>query len=273
MTNNGISRRGLFRSIAVGTVAAAAISSNLRSLRAQAAPKTFVLVHGAWCGSWTWRRVADQLEAKGHKVFVPTLTGLGERSHLLRKDVDLDTHIADVANLIKWESLSNVCLVLHSYAGFVGAGALETIGGSVASAVWVDAQMPSDGQRMIDLTAEGFRKQLEAAHEKGEIGFGATGAKIATIFVNERDEPFVRSKLTPQPIATYLQPVKLTGAREKLTKKTYIRTPKFPQPALDKAFADCRADKSWSTFELPETGHMAMIDVPERLTELLLQSA
>jgi len=83
---------------------------------------------GSFCGGWIWRRVTDRLVQGGHKVFAPSLTGLGERSHLLSKDVNLDTHIADVVNLIKWESLENVCLVAWSYAGFVGACALESIG-------------------------------------------------------------------------------------------------------------------------------------------------
>src|SRR5437660_2340487 len=118
-------RRVLRGAVAAGgLVAGAACGDMFGAARAQSGRKTFVLVHGAFCGSWIWRRVADQLEQGGHKVFVPALTGLGERSHLLRKDVDLDTHIADVVNLIKWESLENVCLVAWSYAGFVGSGAL-----------------------------------------------------------------------------------------------------------------------------------------------------
>ena len=126
--------------------------------RAQSARKTFVLVHGAFAGGWIWRRVTDRLEQGGHKVFAPTLTGLGERSHLLSKDVDLDTHIADVVNLIKWESLENVCLVVWSYAGFVGSGALESIGDRVSSVVWLDAYIPADGQRVADFAAERFAK-------------------------------------------------------------------------------------------------------------------
>lgn len=108
MTKLKISRRRMLRGAAAArALAAVETSIDVGAARAQSARKTFVLVHGTFCGSWTWRRVADQLEQKGHKVFVPTLTGLGERSHLLRKDVDLDTHIADVVNLIKWESLES----------------------------------------------------------------------------------------------------------------------------------------------------------------------
>ncbi len=70
------------------------------------ARKTFVLIHGAWHGGWCWRRVADILEQHGHKVYAPSLTGNGDRSHLLSKDVILDTHIADIVNLVKWEDLN-----------------------------------------------------------------------------------------------------------------------------------------------------------------------
>lgn len=144
MTKFQVTRRSMLGTAAVaGSLVAATGSDGMfGAARAQAARKTFVLVHGAFCGSWIWRRVADQLEQSGHKVFVPTLTGLGERSHLLRKDVDLDTHIADVANMIKWESLENVCLVAWSYAGFVGSGALESVGSRVSSIVWLDGTSP-----------------------------------------------------------------------------------------------------------------------------------
>jgi len=238
--------------------------------RAQPARKTFVLVHGAFCGGWIWRRVADRLEQDGHKVFVPTLTGLGERSHLLRKDIDLDTHIADVVNLMKWESLENVCLVAWSYAGFVGSGALESIGNRVSSIVWLDAFVPANGQKVVDLTA--FGTAAQAAVDKGEIVLG-TPAKLPVIFVGERDQVFAESKVTPQPIGTFFQPIKLSDALDKVAKKSYIRLPKFPAPSYDKALADCKANKAWATFELPDVGHMAMLDAPDRVSELIVQAS
>ena len=81
-------------------------------------PHTFVLVHGAWHGGWCWRRVSDLLERQGHKVFTPTLTGLGERSHLLRAGINVSTHVTDVVNVLKWEGLSDVVLCGHSYGGW-----------------------------------------------------------------------------------------------------------------------------------------------------------
>jgi pimeloyl-ACP methyl ester carboxylesterase len=268
MTEFQITRRMLGSAAAGGLVTAAAIGA----ARAQSARKTFVFVSGAFCGGWIWRRVTDRLEQGGHKVFAPSLTGLCDRSHLLSKDVNLDTHIADIANLIKWESLENVCLVAWSYAGFVGAGALESIGNRVSSIVWLDAFLPTDGQKVSDFSAEALRNTLRTAVDKGSAGFGPP-PKFGPAAVGERDQSFAQSKATAHPVGTYLQPIKLSGALEKVAKKTYIRLPKFPQPAFDKALADCKGNKSWATFELPDIGHMATLDAPDRVSELILQGA
>src|ERR1700720_5033431 len=109
-----VPRRAL---IAAPTVGAGAAALGGAPAAAQAG-KTFVLVHGAWHGGWCWRRVADLLEKKGHKVFTPTLTGLGERSHLIDAKINLATHVTDIVNVIKWEGLREIVLVGHSYGGF-----------------------------------------------------------------------------------------------------------------------------------------------------------
>ena len=83
------------------------------------AKPVFVLVHGAWHGGWCWKKVKALLNKRGYDVYTPTLTGLGERSHLLKADINLDTHIQDVVNVIEYEDLNNVVLVGHSYAGMV----------------------------------------------------------------------------------------------------------------------------------------------------------
>src|SRR5262245_41142144 len=110
--------------------------------------RTFVLVHGAWHGAWCWRRVADLLTRDGHRVFAPTLTGLGERSHLADAGIDLSTHVSDVVNVLKWERLSDVALVGHSYGGFVISGVAERMQGAIASMVFVDAFVPENGDTM-----------------------------------------------------------------------------------------------------------------------------
>jgi pimeloyl-ACP methyl ester carboxylesterase len=107
--------------------------------------------HGAWHGAWCWRRVARRLTARGHEVFTPTITGLAERSHLLRGDIDLDTQLLDVVNVMKWQGLKDVVLVGHSYGGMVVSGVAEKMEKAIASFVMLDAFFPEDGQSLIDV--------------------------------------------------------------------------------------------------------------------------
>jgi hypothetical protein len=194
---------------------------------------------------------------------------LGERSHLLSKDINLDTHITDLVNVMQWEDLDNICLVAHSNGGVPASGAIEQIGNRVCSIVWVDAYTPEDGQRQADAT--NFRQALLDSAAKGELSIPSP--KLQSVGVNEKDLPWVQSKLTPQPLGPYLQPIKLSGARNKVAKKTYVRLPRYPNPALDRAFAECTADASWRTFENNTSGHFVMLDAPEWLADILLQAS
>src|SRR5215217_8146582 len=200
-----ITRRGV-----LAGAGAAALGSESAVAQTSAA-KTFVLVHGAWHGGWCWRRVADLLERQGHKVFTPTLTGVGERSHLMSKDINLDTHITDIGNVFKWEDLRDVSLVVHSYGGWPGSGALEQIGERVSSIVWLDAFKPENGQRGFDSASEFSRKALLAAVERGEPS--RPPPKAEAFHVNEKDRAWIDSKLTPQPNGVALQPILPARAR------------------------------------------------------------
>jgi hypothetical protein len=231
--------------------------------------KIFVLVHGFYHGGWCWRRVADLLEAHGQKVYAPSLTGNGDRSHLLSTDINLDTQIADIANLVTWEDLNDVCLVAHSFAGWPASGALEHIHDRVGSIVWLDAFRPEDGQKATDYLSEFARKALEGAVARGEPGHKPPPAK--TFSLSEKDYAWIDSKLTQQPNGPAMQAIKLTGKREAIAKKTYIRVPKFPHAAFDKALAGCKADHGWQTFVNDTTGHDVMIDQPAWLADLLLK--
>jgi pimeloyl-ACP methyl ester carboxylesterase len=214
--------------------------------------------------------VCDLLENQGHKVFAPTMTGLGERSHLMSKDVVLDTHIADIVNVIKWEDLTGICLVAHSYGGWPVSGALEQVLDRVASAIYLDAFVPEDAQRGLDVASDFSRKGIMEAIAKGEAS--RPPPKAETFHVNEKDRAWVDSKLTAQPVGVALAPIKLTGAREKVAKKTYIRAPVYPQPAFDTYYAAKKADASWRTYEV-DGGHDVMVDRPERLVEILLEAS
>jgi pimeloyl-ACP methyl ester carboxylesterase len=265
MTDHAITRRMAFGTAALGVAAIGATPAFAQAT----ARETFVLVHGAWHGGWCWRRVADILETHGHKVYAQSLTGNGDRAHLLSKDVVLDTHIADIVNLVTWEDLHDICLVAHSYGGWPSSGALERIHDRVAAIVWLDAFKPEDGQKGTDFASEFSRKALVEAVAKGEPGRKGPPAK--TFSVSEKDYAWIDSKLTPQPNGVATQPIRLTGKRETIAKKTYIRAVKYPQAAFDKALAECKADKTWQTFVNETSGHDVMIDQPEWLADILLK--
>ena len=232
--------------------------------------KTFVLVHGAWHGGWCWRRVSDLLERQGHKVFTPTLTGLGERSHLLRAGVNVSTHVTDVVNVLKWEGLSNVVLCGHSYGGMVISGVAEQMGSAIASIVFLDAFVPENGEAVASLTGPAVQDALRAAQQKGELGIAPRPAEA--FGVNERDRAWVDSKCVPQPIGTFTEAMAITGARERIGNKAYIRAASYANPGFDKALARLKADKSWRTYDVP-CGHDVMVDMPERLAEILVEVA
>jgi pimeloyl-ACP methyl ester carboxylesterase len=265
MPDISITRRTAFGAAAVG----AAAFGGTGTMAQANTRKTFVLIHGAWHGGWCWRRVADILESDGHKVYAPSLTGGGDRSHLLSKDINLDTHIADIVNLVTWEDLKDICLVPHSYGGWPSSGALEHIHDRVASIVWVDSFKPENGQKGTDYASDFSRKALEEAVAKGEPGRKGPSAK--TFSLSEKDYAWIDSKLTLQPNGVATQPIALTGKRETIAKKTYIRAPKYPQAAFDKALAECKADSTWQTFVNETTGHDVMIDQPEWLADVLLK--
>jgi pimeloyl-ACP methyl ester carboxylesterase len=237
---------------------------------AQIGRKTFVLVHGSSAGGWCYRRVADLLEKAGHKVYAPTLTGLGERSHLMSGLITLDTHITDVVNVIRWENLQDFVLVGHSYGGWVISGVAEQVEGKIASIVFLDAFMPENGQRVLDTNSPRSRAEIEQAMKKAEVSRPAPPA--STWKVNEKDQAWVNEKFTAQPIGVAFTPLRLTGARDRVPKKTYVRAKGYDNPNFESYYAKVKSDPSWHTYEMP-CGHEVMIDMPERTAEILLEVA
>jgi pimeloyl-ACP methyl ester carboxylesterase len=265
-----LNRRCVLRgAVAAGGLAAgmsAATGTFIAEARAQSARKTFVTVSGAYCGAWCWSRISDRLEKQGHKVCSITLTGLADRSHLLSKDVNLDTHIKDIVNFVEWEDLTDICLVAHSYGGYPASGALEHIGSRVSSVVLVDAFKPADGQSLAP-----NRAALKV--DDGAISLPPPKALPPNAWHDPKDAAWFLSKMTPHPIGTFLQPVKLSGAREKVAKKTFIRLPMFKLASLDQAFEECKVDKSWTALENTTSGHAVMVNEPDWLTGVLLKAA
>jgi len=231
----------------------------------------FVLVHGAWQGSWVWEKVADQLRAAGHRVYTPSLTGLGERAHLANPEIDLETHIADVIGAIEHHELDRFVLCGHSYGGMVVGSVADRLAPRIRSLVYLDAFIPSPGKSLFDLQpperAQGMR---EDAQKNGD------GWRVKRLSANyfrvsrPADVARLDRRAVDQPIATMGQKARLTGAWETIPHLVYIRAGGHPAFA---AFGDrVRADAKWEYFEVP-CGHNVMLDMPEALTGLLLHCA
>lgn len=230
----------------------------------------FVLVHGAWHGGWCWRRVAPLLRSAGHEVFTPTLTGLGERAHLYRPDINLDTHIQDVVMLLEMEDLRDVVLVGHSYAGMVITGAADRAPARIRRLVYLDAFLPENGKAVVDyLSPERAAHQREQGEKTGKL----SPMPLAALGVTKpEDVAWVSRHLVEHPYRTMAQPLALANeAATQPLKKAYVNC--FSATGtFDQFVAKVRSDSSWQFFEL-KTGHDAMVIDPEATAKILLQLA
>ena len=227
----------------------------------------YVLVHGAWGGSWMWKGIRRALQSRGHEVFTPTLSGVGERSHLLSRQVDLETHIADVVNLILWEELSDVVLCGHSYGGCVITGVADRVPDRIGALIYVDAFVPDSGQSLHDtLPAEQRDAQVRGALETGD-GWKVPPIPAEVFNVNATDRAWVDKQRTPQSLATFQQALQLTGAIEKIENVTYILATGWDHSPFHQFYEKAKA-KGWKTLAMA-CGHDVLLDRPEELLEVL----
>jgi pimeloyl-ACP methyl ester carboxylesterase len=231
---------------------------------------TFVLVHGAWHGSWCWKRVRRALQAKGHDVFTPTLTGVGERSHLLSRQVNLETHILDVENLMRWEELSDVVLCGHSYGGCVIGGVADRLPDRIRALVYLDAFILEAGEHLAQHVPEAQYKQLlEGVNAVGE-GWKAPPIPAEVFNVNPGDREWVNRQCTMQPLETFQQRINLSGGLHRVKNVAFILATGFVEGSPFPPFYEKARAKGWKTLTV-RCGHDVMLDLPEELTRLLLE--
>jgi pimeloyl-ACP methyl ester carboxylesterase len=228
---------------------------------------TFVLVHGAWGGSYAFREVRRRLFAAGDEAFTPSLTGIGERSHLTGPHIGLDTHVTDVVNTVLYEDLDDFVLLGFSYGGMVVTGCLDHIGDRVRHLVYLDAFVPADGQNVPDITG---RPLPEADLDPGS-------SWLLPAIPRQLDTPeqtaWADRRRSLQPIGTFRQPVRLSRPVDEWPfPRTYIKATADPTEGADSPFwrfaHHARQSAGWSYHEIA-TNHLIPLSRPAELVGIL----
>ena len=228
---------------------------------------TFVLVHGAFQGGWVWRPVASLLEKKNHQVYTPTLTGAGERVHLLDRDIDLNTYIHDVTNVIYFESLSDVILVGHSYAGMIITAVADKLKSKISRLIYLDAVVPEAGKSFLELTDFKFKLLLE----QHVTGWQVRPWPLQVFGIRcEEDKRWFSSKLVQFPFKAF-DSMFVQNEENVSVLKTYIHCTEHENAFIKRIAAQCKHD-GWDYYEM-QTGHSPMVTMPAGLADMLTQIA
>jgi pimeloyl-ACP methyl ester carboxylesterase len=228
---------------------------------------TFVLVHGAWHGGWCWQPVAARLEAKGHTVYRPTLTGLGDRAHLLSRDVGLATHIQDIVSMLRFEDLHDAVLVGHSYAGMVITGVAAETPERIARLVYYDAFLPDDGDSALDLLPPHIAEHFVAQAQAEGGGWLMPRRPLEKLGVRDPEAgAWLSRRFVDHPLATYAEKLRLPSGAPQVP-SDYISCTRWAQvfaPQAEKARL-----LGWPVQEI-EADHEALATAPDLLADALL---
>lgn len=228
----------------------------------------FVLVHGAWHGGWCWTPLKQKLSALGHEVYAPTLTGLGERAHLLSADITADTHVMDIVNTLRWRDLRDVILVGHSYGGLIITGVADRCADRIRASVYFDAFVPEQSEQAIFQNANpermtAFQRQIDA----GAIGLDPDGVSIT--WAEDPDlRAYILSKCTPHPKGTFAKGVTLSGRQNEVPHKHYIIAAKNAQSPFQREYQRLKTRADWTHDKL-NTWHDGMLEAPAQMAQML----
>ncbi|MFH6784173.1 MULTISPECIES: alpha/beta hydrolase [Methylobacterium] len=251
----------------VSALGAAALVTG--AAQAQGAPKTYVLVHGAYGGGWIWRDVAASLRGQGHRVFTPTQTGLGERSHLLSRQITVDTHIDDVASVLAFEDLRDVILVGHSYGGMAVTGVADRMTDRIRRLVYLDALIPENGDTAFTILPAGMADaRRKVALEQGAgVALPVPGPEGFPIPAGPAKDWFMQ-RLRPHPIGTYESPVRLTRPAGAGLPVTYVAYTAPALASIEPSRQRAKAKAGWEYRELA-VPHDVEVPNPEKVVEVL----
>jgi pimeloyl-ACP methyl ester carboxylesterase len=230
---------------------------------------TFVLIHGGIQGGWVWKRVIALLRAAGHEVYAPTLTGCGERAHLLTRDIGLETHVQDVVNVLEYEDLHDVILVGHSYGATVVTVVADRVRDRIAHLVIVDGYQPLPGKSMMDSWDDdpGAAEELDKYVQETGDGWLVVPMHPREFGITDEDDIRWLEKMdTPHPYKSFQDPANYDSARVNSIPQTVIictadQPPPFEPPAWTKG----------KRFRTVASRHAVNVIAPKELTALLLE--
>ena len=230
----------------------------------------FLLIHGAWHGGWVWSEISEILGYQGYSVSTPTLTGLGEKKHLLSSKITIDTFIEDVVNHIIFENLNNIILVGHSFAGSVISGVADKLKDRIQKLIYFDAVILKDGQKPFDIAPKELVKQrIELAKRFGNsISIPAPSADAFGVF-DVKKSLLLEEKLTPHPLSTYQSKLTIKNEIGNGIPLFYIFCNNPVYKSLESSREVVRKLK-WPIFEL-NAGHDAMLTHPKETLNLLMK--
>lgn len=232
--------------------------------------KTYVLLHGAWHGGWCWRDVAQILQNEGHQVYTPTQTGLGERSHLLSDEINLETFVTDLVNVLEWEDLTDVILVGHSFGGIGISGAADRVPHRIKHLVYLDALLLEDRDSpfsQIPADVADARRKL-AQEFSGGVSMPVPSAEAFGVY-DAKQVQWLKEKCTPHPISTYEDALTLNNPLGNGLPATYIAvTPHYGPTQASRELVQKKKD--WDYIEI-EAGHDAMVTSPQAVADILLK--
>ena len=230
---------------------------------------TFLVCHGAWSSAWAWKKMRPLLRLAGHELIVPTLTGLGERSHLASPDVDLELHVRDVLQVIEFEDLSEIVLVGHSYGGMVATGVAGRAGDRIRQLIYVDAFVPSNGQSLSDLLPQSEREARRVAVAERGDGWKVPPNPIPPD-TSVEDVAWMTPRRRPQPVRTFDQPITFAGNLDALP-RTYVYCTRVPPGDRFGRFAkEARVDPRWQYVEL-DASHNPHVTAPDEFGRILVE--
>ena len=235
---------------------------------------TIVIVHGAFGGGWQWREVASLLQARGHDVYTPSLTGFGERVHLATPETSLETHIQDIANLIRYEELNEVVLGCQSYGGMVVTGVADRMPERLAHLVYFNALVPEDGQTAFDLLPSAMRGRFEAAARTNGDGWRIPSPPLDD---GSPMAAFYRGRAVGTPLRPFTEPIRL-GQTPDGPQRTFVWCTEDPEGLSGVAdvmqpFAErAKRDPRWH-FHILNSIPDAYIQMPESVADLFDEAA